>query len=503
MTIRPSHPNILLITTDQQRVADVHAYGNKNIRTPNIDSLWQRGVAFQKAFVTTPLCMPSRATILTGRYPHNHKVWTNGVPLPDNQPMLSSLLQSHGYQTMAIGKMHFTPTRANASPGFPESFATWEEKDLSDWHGPYYGFEHVELTLGHHKPGGHYGAWLKKNHPEVLSCFNPPSEQENHVLDTWDSSIPLQCHASTWIANKTIEILEQRDARPFFLWMSFPDPHHPFAPPQPYASMYPPNSMCTPQADAYEMSAAPPHVQEFFDGKILHEGTEHRIAPSQISHYELQQITARTYGMITLVDDSIGHVLNYLNATGLNQNTIIIFGSDHGEFLGDHGLIYKGPYSYDSIVKVPYIWHIPPTINTTHHKTFSTQLTGWIDFAPTVLDFCDVECPPTMQGRSLKPFLLGQSTDDDGRQALLVEYLSGYDDRFAYKTIIKNDWKLTYYPKMPSEWGELYNLTRDPGEHRNYFHDANFADKKGELLRELLKLISETDERYPQRLGHS
>lgn len=496
-------PNILLITTDQHRFTDIHAYGNQNIHTPHIDSLLQRGVAFQRAYVTTPLCMPSRATILTGRYPHNHNVWTNGVPLPENQPMLSCLLRSNGYQTMAIGKMHFTPTRAHASFGFPESFATWEEQNLSDWHGPYYGFEHVELTLGHHKAGGHYGAWLKKEHPDILSRFAPPSEPNDHVLDTWNSSVPLEYHSSTWIANKTIEVLENRDNRPFFLWMSFPDPHHPFSPPQPYSSMYSPHSMDATKADAHEMSTAPPHVQDFFQGNILHEGTEHPITPSSMSDYELRQIIARTYGMITLVDDSIGRVLDYLDATGLKQNTIIIFGSDHGEFLGDHGLIYKGPYSYDSIVRVPYIWNMPPTVNSPHNKTFSSQLTGWIDFAPTILDFCNIERPKTMQGRSLKPFFLGQSADKDGRDALLVEYLSGYDDRYAYKSIVKKDWKLTYYPKMPSAWGELYDLIHDPGEQHNHFHDIDFATKKEELLRELLKIISDTDERYPERLGHS
>ena len=177
--------NVLLIMSDQQRADTIGAAGNEVIKTPHLDRLAAEGTRCARAYVQNPICMPSRATLFTGRYPRSHRVWTNGVPLPEEEVTLPDVLAARGYATASFGKLHFTPTGAPAGPGRYESSAMWRDPShaeaMEGWHGPYYGLQHVELAIGHNAPGGHYGAWLRREHPEALKLFGkeaalrPPS----------------------------------------------------------------------------------------------------------------------------------------------------------------------------------------------------------------------------------------------------------------------------------------------------------------------------------------
>lgn len=243
-------PDFIFICTDQQRSDSLGCYGNTIANTPNIDAIAATGIRFDRHITPMQICSPSRATMITGLYPRHHKLAVNGMALPHDVPLLTEFLANAGYKTHSVGKQHLQPLLAPADRNMPDSRAFWKKPESVGWHGPYYGYQTIDLLLGESDTAhlaGHYADWLNKNHPEAAKWLMPESADEPPPADLdeiWVSKIPAELHYNTWITDRAVRFLNQSRSRdaPFFLFVSYPDPHHPFDPVQPYASKYPPTA---------------------------------------------------------------------------------------------------------------------------------------------------------------------------------------------------------------------------------------------------------------------
>ncbi|MCZ6634040.1 MAG: sulfatase-like hydrolase/transferase [bacterium] len=485
-------PNVLLIITDQHRADCLGCYGNGRIDTPNIDRIAREGVRVDRAYVTNPLCTPSRASILTGQSVSGHGAWNLGVPLPEGTRTLPEALAECGYRTGAIGKVHLTPQVAGC-PEFPENEDFWNRDPEPEWRGPYFGFEWVDLFVGHQKLIGHYGQYIKHRFPDLVDRYD-----RRYALDvptgaphSWKCGFPLAHHSCTWICERTLDFLRRQDERPFFVQCSFPFPHFPFAPPSPYCDQYDPNAMELPEQREGDLEGKPSHVMDYFRAK----GGEGPLC--EVTDAQKREIVAHTYGMIGLVDDLVGRILDTLDELAVTDNTIVVFCSDHGELLFDHGLLKKGPYLYEGLVRVPLLWRWPEGLprGRTVDGLFSLA-----DLAPTVLEMLGMNAWPEIEGRSQVPVLRGEA--QSVRDAALVEYYHGRRtarDGMRLKALVMDQWKLIHYPG--ELYGELYDLEADPGEFENRFDHPEDAGVRDRLMARLQDEWVERDESFGPRLS--
>ncbi len=493
--------NILCFVTDQMRADHVAAYGNSDIQTPHLDRLAREGIRFEESFVANPVCMPNRASLFTGRYPKAHGVRENGNTLAPTEEVLPDILRRAGYVTASFGKIHLAPygmneTRATNEHELFESRKWWAEGNEPP--APYYGFEHLYLTLGHGPYcSGHYQRDLDRDHPGMHARLS-----RNHALspptgtrESWKAAIPEEFHYNTAIADRAIEFLYARErTRPFFAWCSFPDPHHPYSPPRPYCDHYDPEALrFAPARRDGEWDRLPPYFRDCYEGKIRVGGLEG--GTDNITESQYREILAHTYGMISMVDHNIGRVLKVLEETGDLERTAIVFLSDHADLMGDHHLINKGPFLFRGLVRVPTIWRLPGAAKT---GRASSALVSAVDFCPTVLDLAGVQAPEGVQGRSYRGLLAGDAVSH--RDAVYIEYDETYiKDRL--RQIRTADWALTYYAN--SDYGLLYDLQRDPGELQNRWDDPACRDVKANLLAALLRHTSAADDWLPPKLCHA
>ncbi len=509
-------PNVLIFVTDQHRNDHLGCNGNPILRTPNIDRLAQSGVVFERAYVANPLCMPARASMFTGRTPRGHGVRTNGIPLSSQIPTFPEALRLAGYRTHSIGKLHMgvyeIPKKAGSVAGkpeeHPESYHTWSNRCLTQLPMPYFGFETAELTSGHtDHVFGHYAQWMEDEYPGMLERMHVSSASAVHAPDTWTMDIPEQCHHSHWIADRAIEFLQseaQTQERPFFLWCSFPDPHHSYACPAPWADMYQAADMPLPNRRKGELEELPPFYREIYEqGKWCSGLTQSgEYWEPWISH-----IQAMTYGMISQVDHNVGRVMSELERLGLRENTIVAFISDHGDMMGDHWMNMKGPFHFEGLLNIPWIWSWPGQFP----QGMRTQgLVSQIDLAPTILDLCGVSMQeqqqtmqgsmslPQLPGRSFRAQLMGEADRVQG--AVIVENDEDWLG-LRLRTIITDRYKLNHYAGKP--YGELFDLREDPREQHNLWDDPEFKKLKLELTEHLLDLYIQQESVHPRRLTHA
>jgi len=247
-------PNIIMICADQLRYDGFGCTGNAIARTPNIDSVAARGTSFTNHYASCTICAPSRASLFTGTYPRKHGLVKNGLALPQSKELFTNVMMDGGVYTHGVGKLHFQPILAKASYGMPESNSYWGLPQTQEWTGPCYGFQTTDLVIGESftsVKGGHYGKWIMENHPEVAPLYLPENALDRDPDDmdeVWRSAVPAELHYNSWIADRSVEFLKKRaQDDPFFLFVSFPDPHHPFAPPLPYADNFDPAAMPSPR----------------------------------------------------------------------------------------------------------------------------------------------------------------------------------------------------------------------------------------------------------------
>ncbi|MCZ7648800.1 MAG: sulfatase-like hydrolase/transferase [Planctomycetota bacterium] len=495
-------PNFLFILTDQQRADTLGAYGCAVGATPNLDRLAAGGVTCARAYCNNPLCMPSRASLLTGRYPHASGVRTNGCAPRSGQALLPDLLSRAGYRTAAFGKVHYHPVRAEPEGYWPENqHVIASGEDLTR---PYLGFHEIALGCGHGDvmPGLHTRE-LQARHPEVLERRGPRGAlrtpdtalKETRGLNTYQTSVPLEHYPTTWVTDRTVEYL-MRAEEPFFLWCGLNDPHHPFCPPGPYWDRFKPEEMPAPRKRAGELDAMPPHFKAVYEGRYRDRDTDGFMWGSEpyLSEENVRLMAAAYYGMIALIDDSVARMLDALERRGLRENTVVVFASDHGELLGDHGLILKGPYQYESSLRVPFVWNAPrrlPACGVVRRPV------GLVDFMPTILELAGVECPAGVQGRSLVEALGGLDASDEGEA-----YVENDVDALGLRmrTLVTERWKITAYANP--EHGELFDLENDPDEFENLW-DRGDPKVKQALLRRLAAAMIRNQDPLPAKTCHA
>jgi len=512
-------PNFLCVVTDQQRADHLGCAGNPILRTPNLDRLAAQGVRFRRAYCNNPLCMPVRATWFTGRTPRGHTVRTNGIPLPYDIPTMTDALHQAGYRTHGIGKFHLRPFGIpnDTQPGeldprqFPESQKMWQAGRVTALPSPYYGLETTEFAGGHGSwMWGDYARWLQEQRPDGLELLQKKAGRptQHNAEQAWKSAIPEELHPSAWVGDRAIAFLEDAalSSKPFFLWCSFPDPHHPYNPPSPWCDMYDPADVPPPIRREGELDDLPPFFREVWTKGLKLSG---RFAATQMLDEQLREIVALTFGMISLLDYHVGRILAALDRLGLRGNTVIVFMSDHGEMMGDHWLINKGPFHFDGLLRVPLIWswpgHFPAGL-------VPDALASHLDFAPTVLDLAGAplpegpvsrtpeapHMPPAWPGVSLTPLLRGEKRAV--RECVIVENDEDYLG-LRLRTLITAEHQLTIYAGQ--DYGELFDLRDDPNQERNLWRSPAHRCLRDKLALRLLHELAMTDSALPRRLCHA
>jgi arylsulfatase len=464
-------PNVLLICTDQQRFSALGAYGNDEIETPNLDRLAAQGVLFENCYVQNPVCGPSRASLMTGRYVHSHGLWANGVGLPDGERLFSKDMAEAGYDCGLVGKFHLSAC-----------FGGRMEKRQDDgfrvyrWaHDPYPGSSENE-----------YHRWLHTVRPDLIGA------------EVDYDSLPADVHYSRWIGDQTVEFLtrsRQRD-KPFLFVANFFDPHHGFGAPEEYLKRYRDKQLSRPVTVEDELTGKPPiqteASRESYAGKAR--------GYTSYSADELQEVKAAYYAMVSLVDDEVGRILDALDREGLTENTLVVFTSDHGEMLGDHQLMLKGPMMYEQAVRVPLILRWPDALPA---GTRCPELVQWIDLAATILAATGTPGPDRGQGQDLLLLATGGAS---GRGWALSEYRNSgqpYDPPVHLTMLRRHQWKLVVQHGAPAtdgdRTGELYDLDVDPDELRNLWDDPAHREVRTELQEFLLDVLVATEDRTQPR----
>ncbi len=511
--------NILVFMTDQQRWDSLGCNGNPVCKTPHLDQLAREGFTSSSCFAANPTCTPSRASLMTGRYTTAHGARANGIPLSEDEITIPEVFSQAGYATGSFGKIHLRPTRvleAVTPKGKRicsyESLAFWENYgpglsvdqhyDHQSWFpSPYYGFDEVLLTIGHGSFAsryGHYAEWLKEHHPELVGRDKqefalPGSTGAPH---SWKSAMPAEHHVSNWIVDQTMDFVSRQHeaGKPFLAFCSFPDPHHPFAPPAPYCNLYDDADIELPSLREGDLENKPwSYEQCYKNGGEGITGVPNGFRPCDLRDEQWREIIAHTYGMVTLMDEAVGRALRHLDELGLSDDTLVLFTSDHGDMLGDHGLLFKSSlWHLDSLVKVPLIVRLPGAIPTGQTKD---GLISQVDLFQTICDFAGIEPPLGRQGVSQKDYLCAK-TDVSPRRAAIVEDEDDTTDE-KLRTLITDDWKLIFCGGR--EYGELYDRNNDPGECANLWNRREYQDVKSELLEQLLhELVAITDPLLPR-----
>lgn len=484
-------PNILFICTDQQRGDSLGCTGAHWAVTPNLDALAAQGALFRNCYVQNPVCSPSRASLFTGKYVANHGLHANGVPLPAHQHMFTRTLADAGYDCGMIGKLHLAPCDTwRTEPRRDDGFRVFE------WaHGP----NHRALENDYHR-------WLRRTHPAIFAEIfpdrgaNEDTEYSNRArTGTPIDHVPKEAHYSHWVAERAIDFIShpRSDRQPFFLMADFFDPHHSFGAPQEFRDMIDADAIPAPVTCPGELDGKPaPH-------RAWSEKSYGGTAPGfqDYTPEQIREIRAQYWAMIALIDHEVGRILAALEAAGLAEDTLVVFSSDHGEMLGNHRQLLKGPQLYDDLTRVPLIARWPGRIAP---GTEIAQPVQWIDLPATFLDAA--RCGPGrgVQGRSLMPLV----ADPHGpwRSWALSEYRdSGFaTDPPTMTTMVRHgDWKLIVWHGEPAcgreRDGELYNLAEDPCELRNLYHLPEFADRRRRMKAILLDVMAHAEDRTAPR----
>jgi arylsulfatase A-like enzyme len=512
-------PNFLFFITDQHRADYLGCTGHPTVRTPHVDSIAAQGTRFDKFHVATPVCMPNRASLLTGRYPSAHGLRYNGCELSYRASTFTQVLQMAGYRTASIGKSHVQPMTDHPPEPRADPAAlglikeAWRD-DGEDYDNetpgryranepyrfklPYYGYEHVDMVTGHgNQCGGHYEQWLRAQSAEAEQWRDPHNQLPHDYVcpQAVRTPIPEQLYPTSFVRDRAIDFLDgaARDDRPFFAFVSFPDPHHPFTPPGKYWDMYDPVDFSV--RLPYEAHRNPPPPMRWLharwkEGKRVSGSQEAFMADAR----ELTEAMALTCGMIAMVDDAIGAVLEALRRSGRADDTVIIFNSDHGDYLGDYNLLLKGALMLRSINRVPFIWSDPQD----RAARISGALASTVDLAPTILARAGLKPYFGIQGKSLMDNLDGSAAL---RERLVVEHQdnvtrTGFAGPCMVRTLVTDAHRLTIY--KGESWGELYDLAEDPDESHNLWDAPRHGAVRSRLLEALAQGLMENVDQSPR-----
>ncbi len=512
-----TQPNFLFIITDQHRADFLGCAGHPVLKTPHIDALAATGTRFERFYVATPVCMPNRASLLTGRYPSVHGLRQNGEYLTYRANTFADVLSANGYNTASIGKSHIQPMTEHPAEERVDPAAlglireAWKDDEGSyenevperyagnqkyEFPLPYYGYQHIDMVTDHgDQAGGHYLQWLRSQ-SAMADQWRDRKNQLPHEYkcpQAYRTPIPEELYSTSFIRDKALAYLDsvKNDDKPFFSFVSFPDPHHPFTPPGHYWGMYDPADFEARLPWGSHKNPTPPmqwlRAQQE-SGKRFASSPEAFMADAD----EIREAMALSCGMIAMIDDAVGAIVQKLRDTGKYDNTVIVFNADHGDYLGDFGLMLKGALPFRSITRVPFIWSDPAS----RQSRVSNALASTIDLAPTIMARAGVKPYYGVQGKSLLPVMDGS---DILREQLLTEHQDGFARMgmpryMMVRNLITDDWRYTVY--RGEAWGELYDLKNDPDESHNLWDDPAHAKTRlhlGErLTHEMLENVDQS-----------
>ena len=485
-----SRPNILWICTDQQRYDTLGCYGNSVVHTPNIDRLAQNGVLFTRAYSQSPICTPSRASFMTGRYPSAHNVFRNGNDyFPPSEILVSKLFADAGYDCGLVGKLHLSRAagRIEKRPDDGYRFFDWSHHPYPDW-----------------EQGHAYDDWLREEKGVDPKVLYRGLGRGNY----YGPGVAAEFHQTTWCAETSIRFMREKRDCPWFLNINLFDPHPPFDPPPEFLERIDKDSVPPP---VFDRNAAirrrrlqgvaqqtpipwdPATRKPLWTSETTEVSSKTSVPPV---NPDFAAIKACYYAMVDLIDQQVGRILHALEESGQQNNTVVIFMSDHGEMLGDYGMLYKGCQFFDCMVRVPLILSCP---GLPQKSLRSSALVELVDLAPTLLELAGQKVPDYMQGKSLQGLLRGET--DTHKSCVISQYYDTlnlplkthgsmcFDGR--YKSIVYHDVCT----------GELYDLESDPSELYDLWEEPAAAGLRGNLLQRHLDTMMATIWAGPLRTG--
>lgn len=448
-----SNPNIVLVVTDQQRRDTVGAYGSTLCRTPNMDRLAAQGMRFDSAYTPCGLCSPVRCSLLSGYYPHGHKVLTNVSLHPVRESLapaddrLTPALKSAGYRCAAVGKWHVN-------------------KDLTPLD---FGFDdHVSL--------GDYMAWRRAQGIDV-----PPEMMDYSLQRAATDPAPPASSRPAWLTDRAIEILDRYagSISPFFLRLDFHGPHFPNVVPEPYASMYPAASI-EPWPNAFDTLEGKPAVQRI---KQKHWATEN------MPWSEWQRLIAYYLGEITLIDAQVGRLLDRLDERGVANNTLVIWTTDHGDTIGAHGICNKDYTMYEEIYAVPMLARWPGVIAPNSHTDAFVH--HFLDLFATFRELVGAAPLDDTHGRSLLPLMKNEPQPTHWPDSVFAQFHGSHMGLYSMRLLRDRRWSYIYHT---NDIDELYDHENDPYQLKNLATEADAANDLKRLKRKMIDWMRETDD---------
>ena len=457
-------PNIIFIMSDDHAAHAMSCYGSRINTTPNLDRIANEGMRFDNCFCTNSICAPSRATILTGLYNHKNGVKTLGDKFDSNQTTIQRILGENGYQTALIGKWHL----GHGPNHDPQDFDYWHIfPGQGDYHDP------MMIEMGEEKQ--------------------------------------IKGYATDLVTDMSIDWIEKRDKnKPFMLMCHHKAPHRPWDPDEKHMHLYEDIDIPEPETfhDDYSGKASAAKEAKMRIDRDLMKRDVKVDPPEGLSDAELKSWYYQRYikdylRCVASIDDNVGRLLDYLDEEDLTEDTIVVYTSDQGFFLGDHGW-YDKRFMYEESLRMPFIVRYPRVIKP---GTVTEDFALNVDFPETFLDFAGIDIPHHMQGSSLKPVMEGETPDgwQDSMYYRYWEHLSIEHRVQAHYGIRTKDYKLIYYygealgnkdaidePRTP-EW-ELFDLKKDPIEMKNVYHDLEYQDAVRMLKKELYRLKEKVDD---------
>ncbi len=471
----PTRPNILFLMADQFRFDCLGANGNRLIHTPNLDRLAAESANFSNAFVQAPVCVPSRVSYFTGRYPHSHKNRVNYTPCDPREVFLQKMLKNAGYQTGTVGKLHlYPPTVEHAHE------SGWDRVQLHD-------------GVGSTDRYSDYNRWRRANDPHAATPYSALAKGVPAGKNPFRAAVEYQFSPEHWTGEETCKMLREfTEARkPFFLYSSFFKPHSPFNTATPYDSMYDGVEIPLPKrVTLQDLQKLPLPLQKLI---LRGRSPEYLIPPER-----LEWMYRSYYGAVSMVDYEIGRIFKELDNSGQGRGTIVIFGTDHGAQLLEHGLMDKNVF-FEASVHVPFLFRYPGGAGAGKRDEFVEM----VDLVPTLLELCGLIVPKYVQGRSFAKPAPGREMVFS--ENIIPEIITGGALDMAFvpgkgvagirhpdaKMVRTRQWKLNYYP---GNGAELYDLVNDPHEERNLVNDPQQKGRVGELRQALLDWMITADE---------
>ncbi len=509
MTEKPM--NVLFIMTDQPRAADGGCMGKAVVRPPTLDALAEKAMVFENAWVSNPVCMPNRSTVMTGRMPSAHGVVFNDRSLDPGVNTFVRGFKKAGYRTGLIGKSHLQhgvsknsmmPFRGAPSAQIPYE-AGWDEVEDFERYldtapsdpQDFYGFDHIRLSIDHGaRVAGHHLRWALERGGQRSELDidqdrdSQGTDRSEHWRQIYRPPYDASLHSTRFVTDQGLAFIDEahKAEQPWLAFCSFPDPHHPMTPPGEWFDAYRPQHMPLPESRFDALTDAPQHLKQF---QSIHPKNQRNwVSPCGFGNDALLgEAIAATYGMISMVDAGIGELMDRLDDLGIRDNTLVVFTSDHGDMMGEHGLFLKGFMHYRGTLQVPLLISAPE-----HSSGRTRSLASSIDLGPTLMDACKIPSYDGIQGRSLMPIV--RSAKESVRDFVLIE-----DDIVSVtakltpipartRSLIYGDYRFTRNSKGEEQ---LFNLRLDPDE----MTDVKRTDSaRFDLLEVLADAMMEADD---------